>query len=315
MSAPRIAILGTGPLGHAIANACRGVPRVWGRSEAGRARIGAVFGDKIEVVASLEDACRDADILCMAVPADGVWDIVTALGPVAKPDQIVLHGTRGVSPGFVLPSDMLRAHTCIRQIGALGGAIYRQGASTELIGGILGAPFDDVHLVLAEAFHVSAGRVHASDDLRGVEVCGSIGNVTELAIGMAEALAYDPSSIGAVSAYGLADATRVGRALGAKVATFHGMAGVGELLPRQALSTGRHRRLGQRLGEGASLEAAREGLEGAVEGIDTAREVVAFAERRGLKLPLCTAVADVLAGRRTSADALAGVLQEELAWA
>ena len=82
---------------------------------------------------------------------------------------------------------------------------------------------------------------------------------------------------------------RLGSALGADLATFSGLAGVGDLIPRKVASTDRHRELGAALARGEDLDATLAGVMGCVEGVRTAREANQKAERLDLDLPLVSA--------------------------
>ncbi len=312
-----IAIVGTGPFGRAIISAAIDAghrPRVWGRSETGRQCVRELFDDRVTLCESLEETCAQAGMICLAIPASGFYDVAMALGAWLMPDQVIVHGTRGVSEGFARSSQILRDVTCVRQIGVLGGVMFRQGNHAKLIGGMLASRFDDVQTTVRAMFHLDAGRLHASDDVIGVELCGVMGHVTEIALGLAEGCALDLSSAGVLAAYGLADAARLGVVLGARRETFHGLAGVGELLPRHGSASGRHRALGKQLGQGIALEDALNTIDGEVEGVMTAREAHAFARSHGVHLPLVEAVVLALDGVDHMADVLRTVLCGELAW-
>jgi glycerol-3-phosphate dehydrogenase (NAD(P)+) len=107
---------------------------------------------------------------------------------------------------------------------------------------------------------------------------------------------------------GLLEATRIGVALGAQAATFTGLAGVGDMIPRPVTSTKKHRALGERVASGARVESELAALEGPL----TAREAVLLGQRASLDLPLCRAVDDVLQGKQQALAALEAVLRLDL---
>ena len=117
---------------------------------------------------------------------------------------------------------------------------------------------------------------------------------------------------GVILTRGLSEATRLGIKLGAELATFSGLAGVGDLIPRNVSSTRRHRELGALIAKGTALPAALQGMEGCVEGVLTASEVAVVAQRLNLRLPLIKTVDDILNGRVAVRPALEEILKLDI---
>src|SRR5690606_18918491 len=147
-------------------------------------------------------------------------------------------------------------------------------------------------------------RVHGSSDPTGVEVAGALSNVAMIAAGMSDALDLGDTARGVLLAHGLSEAMRIGTALGAELSTFTGLAGVGDLIPRRVTSTMRNFHTGEQLARGKSLDEVLSDAHGDVEGVTTAREAALLAERMQLRLPLVSAVYDVLRGAQEAREAL-----------
>jgi len=64
----------------------------------------------------------------------------------------------------------------------------------------------------------------------GVELCGALKNVIAIAAGIADGLEVGHNARAALITRGLAEMTRLGTALGARPATFAGLAGIGDLV-------------------------------------------------------------------------------------
>ncbi len=97
--------------------------------------------------------------------------------------------------------------------------------------------------------------------------------------------------------------------MGARMETFLGPAGVGDLFATAASRLSRNYRLGRALGEGSSLESALSHLGQVAEGVPTSRAATLLATRHGVDMPLFAAVAAVLAGRVSPVQAV-GMLME-----
>ncbi|MBI2373139.1 MAG: NAD(P)-binding domain-containing protein [Deltaproteobacteria bacterium] len=296
-----VGIVGAGRLAEVIASLlARGPARVrlWARKpEAAESLASRVAGtvahrDPAEVLGP-------ASLVILAVPAGALSEASDVLGPFARGDQVVLHACRGVSPGFVLPHQSIRAKTCVRKIAALGGPLHaRELHLGRPLAAVVASRYSEASELVAKLVKGSIVRVHPSRDLVGVEIAGAFSNVGAIAQGISEGLELGETSRGVLALRGLAEAQRIGALFGADPATFGGLAGVGDLVPRRTSSADRHLMLGRRLAKGMALAEALEGVDPtSVEGIGTALEARALTESRGARAPLVSAVAAVLGGK------------------
>jgi glycerol-3-phosphate dehydrogenase (NAD(P)+) len=321
-----VAILGAGKLAEAMAQLL--VPaasqvRMWARQreQAKRAAHGAT------VVESIAQACDGADLVCFAVPVPALAEVAHAAGAVARGDQIALHACRGVvvdenvstrdhataAHGSLLwPHQIIRQQTCIKKIVALGGPLYVEDAQQgRPLVAVAASGFDECLRALSGLVASTRVRLHGSRDVIGVEVAGAVSNVSIIAAGIAHGAGLGDTDQGILLTRGLHEAQLVGQALGAEAATFAGLAGVGDLVPRKVSSTRRHRELGEAIGRGHATDqptAAHADLEGP----RTARALADLAERLHLDLPLISAVRAVLDGKQEPRAALERVLSLDL---
>ena len=110
---------------------------------------------------------------------------------------------------------------------------------------------------------------------------------------------------------GLAEIARLGVALGAQRQTFMGLAGMGDLILTCTGDLSRNRRVGLALAENKSLSQILEDLGHVAEGVYTAREVDRLAASLGVDMPISAAVAAVLDGRLSAAQALAQLMSRD----
>lgn len=253
-----------------------------------------------------------ANLVFMAVPAGAVAEVAGLYGPHARGDHIVIHGCRGVGESFQLVHQLIRATTCVKKIGVIGGPLHgRDLASGRPMAAVVASRYDEVPAAVRALAAGSPVRVHPSRDVVGVEVANAISNVSALATGMCAALSLGDTARGILLTHGLVEAQRLGCALGGQPHTFTGLAGVGDLIPRSVTSTDRHQDLGRALVEGRLLSDAMAAAGAAVEGVATARHATQIAKRLQLSLPLVEAVCGVLDGEVDAAAAIDGVLRRD----
>src|SRR5438477_5970300 len=137
-----------------------------------------------------------------------------------------------------------------------------------------------------EAMSGGTLRVYTHDDVIGVELGGALKNVMAVASGVVEGLGLGHNSRAGLITRGLHEMTRLGVALGAKAATFAGLAGVGDLVLTCTGALSRNRALGVEIGRGASLDAALRGKETVAEGVTTTASALALAEKHEVDMPI-----------------------------
>jgi glycerol-3-phosphate dehydrogenase (NAD(P)+) len=311
----KIAVFGGGVLGRAVARvlAVGGAEvRLWARRPEARAALKEELTHAV-ICERLAEACDDVGLVFFAVPAPAIAEVAAMYGEFAQGNQIVIHAARGVGEGFVLPHQMIRRETCAKKIGVIGGPLHIQDiANGRPLAMVVASRFDESSEAVKQIVQGTPVRVHPSRDTIGVEIANAISNVSALAVGMCEELNLGDTARGVLLTHGLSEAARLGAACGGLPATFAGLAGVGDLIPRNVTSTNRHHEVGRRLAEGSSLQSALLGINGVVEGAITAKEAALEGKRRNIPLPLINAVAAIIEGKANAKDALEAVLRVDL---
>jgi len=147
---------------------------------------------------------------------------------------------------------------------------------------------------LAHAIGTRRFRTYLSVDTIGAHVGGVLKNVLAIASGIAIAKKLGNNARATLVARGLAEMTRLGLALGARLETFMGLAGIGDLDLSCNSPHSRNMSLGIALGEGRKAhEVLGEKLQ-VHEGVHSAEGVAALARRHGLDMPISMAVDQVL---------------------
>lgn len=305
MSAPssssRVGVIGGGGFGRALATAAHRNGKdvsVWSRR-------GGDVAPGITRTTALAEVAR-ADLLFLCVPSSHVTAIAEELGAHLEGRHLVVHVSRGLVGDALLPvSRVVRTSTAARRVGCLAGPL---GAETFAAGtpggGIVGTEFPDVADAVRESIGGKTLRLYETEDVTGVEVASAMVGLLALALGFAKKLGFGPGTLAVLMTRGLAEAGRVGVALGGEERTFSGVAGFGDLL---AASFGDGRpevALGEALATGRSLAQAAEESGAHVEGVEIARRVSAFASRRGIETPISDAIAAVVGGQLSPAAAL-----------
>jgi glycerol-3-phosphate dehydrogenase (NAD(P)+) len=161
------------------------------------------------------------------------------------------------------------------------------------------------------AFSTQWFRVYTNEDVVGVELAGATKNVIAIAAGILDGLAAGNNAKSALVTRGLVEIMRLGVAMGARPETFHGLAGLGDLITTCVSPEGRNRTVGERIGKGQKLQAVLSTMDSVAEGVPTTRSVRELGRRYRVEMPITEAVHAVLFEDRDVIHALTDLMTRD----
>ena len=247
---------------------------------------------------------ESANLVVVAVPSAAFGDVVGAL-PGRAP---ILSLTKGLDP---VSGDRLSTIVRDRPIAVLSGPNVAEEIAQGLpAAAVIACESLALAVQLQLAITSSAFRVYVNDDVLGVELCAAAKNVIALAAGGADGLRLGDNAKAALVARGLAEMRRLAEVAGARSETFTGLAGVGDLVVTCWARSGRNRRCGELVAQGATPEEAARSIGMVVEGLTTAPVLRELAHRLGVEMPITEGVCAVLSGVPLM-DLVAQLMQRE----
>jgi glycerol-3-phosphate dehydrogenase (NAD(P)+) len=159
---------------------------------------------------------------------------------------------------------------------------------------------------ISELLGTPSFRLYGNDDTIGAQVGGAAKNVIAIAAGAVIGAGLGENARAALITRGLAELARLALALGGRAETVMGLSGLGDLLLTCTGPASRNYSLGLALGRGEKLADVLAARSAVTEGVATAPALVARA--RGVDMPICMAVAALLAGQMTLGEAITALL-------
>lgn len=263
----------------------------------------------LAATATISEAAGGEAIL-MVTPAQHTRAILSALKPLAKENAPVALCSKGIerATGLLL-TEVLAAVWPEAQPAVLSGPSFARDVARGLPTAVtLAAADPDLGRRWAATIGALHFRPYLTDDLVGAELGGAVKNVLAIAAGVVEGRGLGESARAAVIARGFAEFQRLGVALGAKRETMAGLSGLGDLILTASSKQSRNMALGIELGQGRPIAKALAGRATVVEGVATAAAVVSLAEKAKVDMPICAAVAELVAGTRTVDEVIADLL-------
>jgi glycerol-3-phosphate dehydrogenase (NAD(P)+) len=160
-----------------------------------------------------------------------------------------------------------------------------------------------------DAFSCRTFRVSTSTDVKGVELAGALKNVLAIGAGMSDGLGFGDNTKGAFLSRGLMEMAKLGLAMGARMETFLGPAGVGDLFATAASGLSRNYRVGRGLGEGRTLDEVVRSIGQVAEGVPTSHAALKLADRHDVEMPVFRAVDAVIQGYLKPNDAVSMLME------
>ena len=323
----KIAILGAGAWGTAlgIALAGRHSTTLWARDPAQAAEFAAAgrnrkylpeaaMPEALAVTADFESALAGSELAVVATPAAGLRTVVESLK--ARGGAIpFIWLCKGFEAGTgLLPHQVVESVFGSQQpaCGALSGPSFALEVAQGLPCALTLASRDaGFARSTAAALHGGRLRVYYTTDVTGVEVGGAVKNVLAIAVGISDGMGLGQNARAALVTRGLAEIQRLGVALGASAETIMGLTGAGDLILTSTGSLSRNRTVGLELAKGRPLDSILASLGHVAEGVRSAREVLALAERSRVEMPITRAVNAVLGGQASAQAALEMLLSRD----
>jgi glycerol-3-phosphate dehydrogenase (NAD(P)+) len=256
---------------------------------------------------------RDAGTVLIAVPSHAFAAIVDEIAPWIAPGAGVAWATKGFDPAsgrflHELVDERLPNHPAAVVTGPSFAREVAIGLPTAVTVHSGDAAFaKDV----AQMLHSPLFRAYTGSDVLGAELGGAMKNVLAVATGVADGMQMGLNARAGLITRGIAEMMRLGTALGARVETLMGLAGLGDLVLTCTGDLSRNHRLGLALGRGVPLARAVAEIGQVVESVQTVDTVMRLAAAQNVELPITTLVQRVLREELSPAEAMTALLSRE----
>ena len=251
---------------------------------------------------------RGAEVVLLVVPTQTLRSVAADIAPHLESAAAVVACCKGVERGTrALPHDVLAEALPGRPAALLSGPSFAEDVAHGLPTAVTLACADEALAGrIAATLATRSFRPYRSSDVVGVALGGAAKNVLAIAAGVVEGRGLGASAVAALIARGFAELARLGAALGARPETLAGLSGLGDLVLTATSQKSRNFSFGLAIGRGEPPAAKL------AEGAATAEALAALAAERGVEMPISAAVAEVVAGRMSVAEAIDNLLARPL---
>ena len=269
---------------------------------------GVHLPEVIRITSDLKEAVEGAGCVVICTPSKAVADTAGKIAKWLEKDAVVVSASKGLADdeGHRLSEVIAQKVAGITdRIVALSGPNHAEEVGAGLpCATVAASEVPEAVQIVQDLFMSPVFRVYRSDDIRGVEYGGALKNIMALACGVLDGIKLGDNSRAALMTRGLVEMTRFGVRFGAKMNTFFGLSGMGDLVVTCTSSHSRNHTAGVMMGEGKTAKEIVEGTNMVVEGMRTALLVHEIAKREHIDMPITEEVCCLINGEHTARKAL-----------
>jgi glycerol-3-phosphate dehydrogenase (NAD(P)+) len=253
----------------------------------------------IEITSDLESAVRRAEVIVTAVPTQYIRSVMKQVKSRKFRNTLFINVAKGIENQSIMRvSEILldvMPSLSIDRIVTLSGPSFAHEVSRQMPTAVVAASVNrDAARQTQNLFMTPYFRVYSSDDIKGVELAGSLKNVIAIGAGIAEGAGFGDNTKAAIMTRATAEISRLGKLMGARPETFAGLSGIGDLIATCVSKHSRNRHVGEEIGKGRNLSDILKEMVMVAEGVPTTRSVHDLSEQFHIELPICNQVYQVL---------------------
>jgi glycerol-3-phosphate dehydrogenase (NAD(P)+) len=282
------------------------------RGENERYLAGVSLPESVTVKRATDIELAACDLVCLAVPSKALPAVVGGLSDRVGSRTAVLLLSKGmVQPMAALPNEYVSERVRSRAIASLGGPAHAREAAAGMAALVLASTDADLRAQLGEVFDRAGLVCERTDDVFGVEVAGVAKNAAALAAAAAEGHGLNAAGIAAAGIWRECAEFAIGKS--ARLETFAGLAGVGDLTATVLAPGSRNRRAGELLGSGIAADQIPGRIGQASEGLDSVPLLAKAVTDAGARAPALEGLSALVAGTIDTGEWIATLRRAERA--
>jgi glycerol-3-phosphate dehydrogenase (NAD(P)+) len=258
-----------------------------------------LLSPKVQACTDLRELAEQCQLIFPVVPSKSMRDLMQELGPLLNPQHFLIHGTKGLdisqapegapleSRYIKTMSQVIEEESLVCRIGCLSGPnlsseiLEEQPAAT-----LLASPYTEVIKMGQAVLRSARFQVYGTYDIIGAELAGALKNVIALSAGLLGGSGLGKNIWALLVTRGLSEMIHIGKAMGADVKAFLGVAGIGDLVATASSTKSRNYKAGYRIAQGESMQDIVLGEGEMVEGFKTLETARTLCQHLGITAPI-----------------------------
>lgn len=306
----KVTILGSGAYGLALANMFnqnKNDITLWTKFEEEKIKLeterkvktlpNITLPDTFKYTSNMEEAIKDSKLIVIAVPAGAVNDTSKELAKYYNKNQHICIASKGIEQNTCLfVADVLKKYIKTKNLAVISGGTFAIDMYKECpLGLSLATKNKETENILKNSLQNKYLKLRTTNDIIGIEICGSIKNVIAIASGMLAGMNYPDSTSCMFITESLHDIKNLIKALGGNKKTILTFAGFGDLLLTCTSIKSRNYTLGKMIGEKRPKEEIDEYINNTtIEGLYTLKSIYKLLRKKKVKMPIIDLIYNII---------------------
>ena len=269
---------------------------------------------EIEITHRLNDAISENKLIIFAIPSQHLREVLKKIKRLDySRKSLFLSVIKGIEIGSLKRmSQVIHEELGNIRLAVLSGPTIAHEVALGIPTTAVIASHDSrLKIYLQNVFMTERFRIYTNNDIVGVELGGSLKNIIAIACGISDGLKFGTNTKAALLSRGLAEISRLGRAMGANVNTFSGISGLGDLVTTCVSPYSRNRFVGVEIGRGKTLNQIRTHMQMIAEGIPTTKSAYSLGLKYKVDMPITKEVYSVLYKNKSPLKAVRDLMTRE----
>lgn len=258
---------------------------------------GIKINKDIVISTDFENTVKDSELIIIAVPAAFVNDVSCELKNYLKDNQHVCIASKGIERNTCLfVYDVFKKNIDSDKVGIISGPTFAIDVAKKVpIGLSLATKNMETANLIKNTLQNNHVKLRHTEDILGVEICGSIKNVIAIASGMLEGMNLPISTQAMLITESLNDIKELIDTLGGDKKTILSFAGFGDILLTCTSVKSRNFTFGKLIGSKANKDQINQYIETTtIEGLYTLKSIYQLLNDKKVNMPIIDLIYDII---------------------
>ena len=258
----------------------------------------------------IKEALYETTLVLWVVPSQSLRRNVFLASKYLEPSMLLISAAKGLEIDSGKRMSQVIADELAPALGKQVCALSGPNLAKEVAQGLPAAAMiasEDIAIAERARDLISSPKflLFPTNDITGVELGGALKNIVALGAGMIDGLGLGDNAKAAFVTWSWDEVISLGTALGAKVETFYGLAGLGDFVATCVSNLSRNHHVGFELAKGRSLKEITDSMSQVAEGVHTSRAIHKLIPKLNLRTPIINCIYQVLFENLPAREALA----------
>ena len=255
----------------------------------------AIVPEGVYCTTDFKEAIDGTEMILIVTPSKFVRDTIRKFKSYVTNQQIIICSKGFEESTLYTLDEVVKEELPNSKVGGLSGPSHAEevslGIPTALV---IASKYDEVLKNVQEAFMGDTLRIYNSYDIRGTELGGALKNIIAFCAGIITGLDMGDNTFAALLTRGLSEMAKLSKTMGGEQTTIYGLTGLGDLIVTCMSNHSRNRRAGILIGQGKTIEEAKQEIGMTIESIDNIKTAYNLSQKYNVEMPIVQSVYKVL---------------------